>query len=876
MMRESNINCMWGVLDVLESGQGRACNDQISNGGLMNEVIIDYPRKLDRVGSFNEECHRIQLAADLAICRADTRETRFSNLIQEDITIENHNNKMIVKRPQLEKTELDLLHHLVKTQYTARDKGKKSAHKSSSCHHSASLIHHPSSFSAGTSLNKLRIAEILGVICSQDADLKMKHVQRRAKAFVDQMFIDRRFAGKQETSSECKPFSDALEILSTNKDLFMEFLPEPNPMLARFIKPVLGAKFSEFESAYDTSSENGNLKKPLLEQIDHKCQYASKTHFTRHLDKIVILKPVPQDTRYSENTTCHCLSGQSNQKLGGKVPHPKPASFSFKEMKRKLKHAFGGSRKGTEQLSMKVNSNKLAYDRPILGVGDCICRGMDTVNSLSSSKNVEIRGHLSKKSPLRPIDGTHNICMKETVRKKIDFPSVGLSMKQECDVIFEAKRQLYARVNDGSALENTKSKRSPKTVAQILSSPEHDFSWPVSPKRYSLYCSGSAQKRFSTNSNSLSMARSSCLIMNERQRICPSPLRPNKEVICDEDFKIYEGIETLETKQTSSMIRASDDHEYCTILSETDEVAFNNGEQEIEEADSIQKHELCSSEVESESTSTVKTSDATELLEDDEIAVHFVDTHSENETLASTLDDIPFTPLSSCDSTKYQEEHRSPVSVLEPFFTDVISSPPSTTFQTVERSLQPRRLYFEECSSDSTPQDPQLDIKTCKNEQDHISVYVHLVLQASYMNWDNLSDISPLPEELILASLFDELEFPLIDPNLNPKLLFDHINEVLQEIYQWNFSSPPWLTFIRPKIMSFPLEEVVLDEIMKEADFYVLPQTEKRTLNHIVSKDIANSRTWLDVRLDTEQVVIQVSEDFIEELILDVLLEFHT
>ncbi|XP_075505895.1 uncharacterized protein LOC142542885 isoform X1 [Primulina tabacum] len=521
---------------------------------------------------------------------------------------------------------------------------------------------------------------------------------------------------------------------------------------------------------------------------------------------------------------------------------------------------------------MKRNSNKLANNRPILGVGDCICRGMDIANSVSSSKNVEIKEKRSKKSSLRSIERPDNICMKETVRRKIDFPSVKLSMKQEFDVIFEAKRQLYARVNDVNSLENTKRKRSPKTVARILSSPEHDFSWTISPKRDSLY----AQMRSTTYGNSPNIARSSCLIMNERQRIRPSPLRPGKEVTYDIDYKIYEGIETLETKKRSYMILATDDHEYCTVLSEADEVDFNNGEQETEEIDSIQKHENCTSEVESESTSTLKRSDVTELLEDDESAVHFMDIHSENETLTFTLDDIPFTPLSSCDSTKYQEAHRTPVSVLEPFFTDAISSLPSTTFQTVERSLQPLRLYFEECSSESTPQDPQLDIKTCKNEQNHISVYVHLVLQASCMNWDHLSEIGPLPEELIHASLFDELEFPLINPNLNPKLLFDHINEVLLEIYQWNFSSPPWLTFIKPKITSLPLEEVVFDEIMKEADFYVLPQTKKRNLNQTVSKDIANSRMWLDARLDTEQIVIQVSEYFIEEFLLDVLLEFHT
>ncbi|XP_073302975.1 uncharacterized protein [Primulina huaijiensis] len=450
-----------------------------------------------------------------------------------------------------------------------------------------------------------------------------------------------------------------------------------------------------------------NLQKPFLEKIDHKCQYVSKTHFTRHLDKIVILKPSPQKIRYWENIICHCSSVQSYQKLGVTEPNKKPTSFSFKEMKRKLQHTFGGNRKGTKQLSMKGNSNKLSNNRPILGVGDCICRGMDIANSVSSSKNVEFRETRSKKSSLRSIERPDNICMKEAVRKKIDFPSVSLSMKQEFDVIFEAKRQLYARVNDVNALENTKRKRSPKTVARILSSPEHDFSWPISPKRGSLY----AQMRSTTYSNSPNIARRSCLIMNERQRIWPSPLRPR--------------------------------------------------EQKTEEIDSIQKHENCTSEVESESTSTVKRSDVTELLEEDESAVHFMDMHSENETLTSTLDDIPFTPSSSCDITKYQEAHRTPVSVIEPFFTDVINSLPSTTFQTVELSLQPLCLDFEECSSESTPQDPQLDIKTCTNEQDPISVYVHLVLQASCMNWDHLSEIGRLPEELIHASLFDELEFLL-------------------------------------------------------------------------------------------------------------------
>lgn len=153
---------------------------------------------------------------------------------------------------------------------------------------------------------------------------------------------------------------------------------------------------------------------------------------------------------------------------------------------------------------------------------------------------------------------------------------------------------------------------------------------------------------------------------------------------------------------------------------------------------------------------------------------------------------------------------------------------------------------------------------------------MQLVLQASCLTWDQLSEIRSPPEELLHASLFDEVEFPPADCYYDPKLLFDHINEVLLEIYKCHFCSPPRLAFTKRKIRSGPLAELVLDGIMTEAEFYLLPTTEKRTLDQLVSKDVANCRSWLDVRLDTEQIVIEISQDVLEESILDILLEFHT
>lgn len=196
------------------------------------------------------------------------------------------------------------------------------------------------------------------------------------------------------------------------------------------------------------------------------------------------------------------------------------------------------------------------------------------------------------------------------------------------------------------------------------------------------------------------------------------------------------------------------------------------------------------------------------------------------------------------------------------------------------KQLKPLRLDFEECSFESLPQDRPNSEDSYVEDQDHIAQYVHLVLQASCLNWDQLSEIRSLPEEeeeeLIHPSLFDE-EFMPSDCYFDPKLVFDHMNEVLLHMHKRHFSSPPWLVaFQKPKIGDESLAEALLDEIMREAEFYLLPSTKKRTLDQIVSKDVADCRLWLDVRFDTEEIVVQVSDDVLEESLLDILIDFLT
>ncbi|KAL3635570.1 hypothetical protein CASFOL_020117 [Castilleja foliolosa] len=553
------------------------------------------------------------------------------------------------------------------------------------------------------SLNELTLAAILRAV-------QEDNIQMSVKDFVDQMFIHKNLASKNGKET-VRSILDAEECVG--------FGPS-----------------SSFKNPRSVFSS----------------QKARKTSFeARSSDKIVILKPAkPRNVRYSENVTCHCSSLQFHKKPGRRaLSDGKRKSFSFREMKKKLKHTFGVARKEPSKFTMVGTSNLL----------------------------------------------TRNEGARNSGPRKLDSSSVGgFSNEKEFDVILEAKKHLSARFKNLSVVERVTGEKYVKTLGRILSSPEHDF-WPVTPRR---------DDQRESNSE----------ISNGREWDCFSPLRAN-------------------SKLTSS----------------TDELKFN-GELKIVE---IVHSGINNNDV----TRKTQKDEKTELQKADEN-----DSQSENETSTSTVDDI----------IKYQGEHRSPVSVLDPFFIDDANSPPSVGLQTGKpngQELKPRRIDFETCSFGSSP---------CMQEQNHISQYVHLVLEASCLNWDQLSEITCVDEEVLDSFVFDEVEFiSATECYFDTKLLFDRINEVLLEMYKYQFCpSRPLAAFVKSRIGSVPLAEFVFDEIMKDAEFFLRPTTEKRTLDQLVSKDVANCGPWIDGRVDTEEIVIEISEEMVEEFVLDVLVEFCT
>ncbi|CAI9772691.1 unnamed protein product [Fraxinus pennsylvanica] len=866
--KKSELNCKCRLFSIFESHHGCSSRKLLLNGRPVNKHIMnEYPRKPDILAGFDEEVGKIKDRANLASLTVDASVESSRNSIRGDTSAKKHKKKQIIdEKQQLGGTDSDVFDHSAKNQKIS-SKISKSACKST--------VHHPKNAvkqtyqhilgSAETFPNKLNVAAILeatynqihhedNIYCGGAVDeMNVQLVQMSAKAFVDQMFLEKKFISTEGPSSESKPFSDALEILNSNKDLFVKRLKDPNSVLAKYIKNLqkfqmekettssildgnvskLGSKdegsFKKFECAAEIKKKNVNTLS--WEKIKYQCEYPSKGSFThRPSDKIVVLKPTPKNIKYPENVACHRSSLQSRHTSSRKGPDEKPKYLFFREMTRKLKYSFGGSG-----------------------------------NTAYSSTNAKTKDELCKMQNLNSSYDTDTSCTNKMVLKKIDLSRVHFTEKQESDIIMEAKRHLSERLKNVTTTARLKRENFPKTLGRILSSPERD-SWPPSP-RDGECDSASAQMRFGPYSDLQMTTESSWKIERVRQRTRVSAWLQSAEVPSGVNFR----------RAGDSRIQ-NNEHEVNT---DTDGPKYNVEVNGIPQPGNIYTLEVPNELNRTDVSSTTKRSNTTELQKEDCSATHLrLDSPSDNQIFTSALDDSPSSPsvyqLHVVNGSKDQEMHPSPVSVLDPFFTDDTPSPASIVVQSARKPLQPLCIDFEQYSHEESPIDPPVNPTASIDKQDTISNYVRSVLEASRLCCNDLSMIRAIPEQLLNASVFDEVEFLPTESRCDPKLIFDHMNEVLLEIYQRQISSYPWLSFIKPEIRSVLSEEQVFDEVTKEVKFHLLPQLGAKTLDLLTGSDMAKSRSWLDLRLGTEDIAIHISEDIMEGSIVDIILESNT
>lgn len=192
-----------------------------------------------------------------------------------------------------------------------------------------------------------------------------------------------------------------------------------------------------------------------------------------------------------------------------------------------------------------------------------------------------------------------------------------------------------------------------------------------------------------------------------------------------------------------------------------------------------------------------------------------------------------------------REENPSPVSILEPFFKDDASSPMSSITESPEPPMQPLHLNFDEHL--------EINFSIDMKDKEIIYAYIKKVYQSSQLDWDEF-----------LANGWPA------NSSCYQKLLYDYIKEVLIDLHQCYFGS-----FVKWGIQAVSMEENAVNEVMKEVDWYTIPRTMPLTLDQLVGKDVAKSGKWVDITVDTKDIVIEIVEEALEDSILEMILDMR-
>ncbi|KAF8088298.1 hypothetical protein N665_0546s0029 [Sinapis alba] len=203
----------------------------------------------------------------------------------------------------------------------------------------------------------------------------------------------------------------------------------------------------------------------------------------------------------------------------------------------------------------------------------------------------------------------------------------------------------------------------------------------------------------------------------------------------------------------------------------------------------------------------------------------------------------------------------SPVSVLEPFFTDDDTSPNSS----VEKRLQPRCIRFNEPDSPRSEKDN--DVKTRMDDEELVRAYIQAVVKSSELNWDELLVRSFYLEQVLEQALVDDIKFFPTNFCTDKKLLFDCINEVLMEFC----GHGPWISFAKPAVRFGPDMENVAEVVQAEVYWHLLPLPSPHTLDQIVRKDLVRTGDWMDLRFDIGCIGSETGEIILDELLEEII-----
>ncbi|XP_068645821.1 uncharacterized protein [Aristolochia californica] len=661
------------------------------------------------------------------------------------------------------------------------------------------------------------------------------------ETFLNQKFVE---AKQHNKDGVCRSddLKDALDILNSNKELFVKLLQDPNSPLMKHIEELRTAqleKLSKIESckafagSQFTDKECHSSENQVLERQDQPQNQGRHQRFFRRKDKSRDKTP-PKTSDVNGDTSNTIVILKPCQS-------PQQSHFSLGDIKRKLQSTIGESRKERHWIFKDRMPRK--------------CQTSTT--SSETSSRTETTSEISKGS------GTG-----EKRGKTKEF----LSQQKEPSIYKEAKKHLQDMLSLVDEAEDFSVRQVPKPLERILSSAEYYISSPrFSPGRSNRPSPIPEQASSSLKDNSMCTTVHISPVKKEHPANHSNPPRqdvedshkPETELEEPNPISEFEGFIMVDDSigQHESMKKHFIPEDNMKVEQSTEEMIMEENKL-LDAPGKLHSFE----EIELESCEENSTGDSTQT--DSEEKSHLL---SVPESFSASS--VIIYNNQTADNIYEKPDRPSPVSVLEPHFTDDDVSPPGIIAQHGESSIQPRRIHFEENEDSAvTGLDREICLRTSGRNNDSNFEYIKKVIEASGLSCDELKGKCPYSDPPLNPSLFDEVEAPNRLFSEDQKLLFDCINEVLTEIYERFFGQSPWVSFVKTETRPIPQGKNILQEVLNGIDQYLLTPG-PRTLDQIVGKDMAKDRTWMDVRLHAEEIGFEMGDAIFDRIMEETILE---
>ncbi|MED6161884.1 hypothetical protein PIB30_065005 [Stylosanthes scabra] len=176
------------------------------------------------------------------------------------------------------------------------------------------------------------------VSCVENAQVAADQGNKVTKMTIDPKFVNKSYLSKE--GAECQPdqLLDALQILYSNKELFLKLLQDPNSLLVKQISGLQSSQVNKCQN--NVARKSGNTVKSSFDKHD-----SSSSIEPGLPEKIVVLKPSTNNENFSAATRFDSPWLHTRRSLIHNPQNPKFSHFPLGHIKRKLRYVTRARRK---------------------------------------------------------------------------------------------------------------------------------------------------------------------------------------------------------------------------------------------------------------------------------------------------------------------------------------------------------------------------------------------------------------------------------------------------------------------------------------------------------------------------------------------------